>query len=142
VEFSLDTVDDIKLYRADDDRTGLTPWLHMDISDGPPPPSQLPSELPLLQSAPGASNKAGATQATKPEVTAASADVEVKTGDWLDHPTLGTCEVLSADEDNHVAIRLESGRRVELHLSLLSLSPKGTRGDGGTVYQVSIKRRR
>ena len=69
-------------------------------------------------------------------------DIEINEGDWLDHPTLGTCRVLTTDEDEHVSIELESGRRVELHLGLIQLTPAGTHDKGGRRFAVSIARRR
>ncbi len=141
LEFSLSTIDDIRLYRADDDRTGLEPWLHMDLSSGTPNPHDQERELPLLPTAPGADNRAASGKAGKGKATAAS-DIEISEGDWLDHPTLGTCRVLSTDEDEHVAIELESGRRVELHLGLIQLIASGEHEKGGTRFSVSIARRR
>jgi len=140
LEFSLSTIDDIRLYRADDDRTGLEPWLHMDLSTGGQHPHDQDRELPLLPTAPGVDNtsKAEGKQAT----TAIGSDVEISKGDWLDHPTLGTCRVLATDEDEHVSIELESGRRVELHLGLIQLTPTGTHERGGNRFSVSIARRR
>ena len=141
LEFNLVTVDDIRLYRAEDDRTGLAPWLHMDLTAGLPNPHDQKRELPLLPSAPGASNAKTSTSKAKGPTVAAS-DVEITQGDWLDHPTLGTCRVLGADEDEHVTIELESGRRVELHLGLIRLTPTGEHKQGGKRFSVSIARRR
>lgn len=129
LEISLTTNDDIRLYRAEDDRTGLEPWLHMDLGEGPPPATDDGERLQLLPSAPGASH-----------TEADDADVEV--GDWLDHPTLGTARVAATDDEDHVTIELGSGRKVQLHLNLLELSPKGEHDAGGRIFGVSIRRRR
>ena len=141
LEFSLSTIDDIRLYRADDDRTGLAPWLHMDLTSGLPNPHDQARELPLLPSAPGAMNAKGG-KSSAPGAPVAASDVDIQIGDWLDHPTLGTCRVLGADEEEHVTIELESGRRVELHLGLIRLTPQGEHEAGGKRFSVSIARRR
>lgn len=140
LEFSLTTIDDIRLYRADDDRTGLDPWLHMDVGSGPPPADEESRDIPVLASAPGSAPPTGAGGA--PRDGTGSADVEVRKGDRLDHPTLGSCQVVTDDHDDHVTIELESGRRVQLHLGLLTLEPAGKHADGGRIYKVSIRRRR
>jgi len=140
LEFSLSTIDDIRLYRADDDRTGLDPWLHMDLSAGLPNPHDQARELPLLPTAPGADSPGQGD--TGKRASSSNTDVEIDEGDWLDHPTLGTCRVLSTDEDEHVSIQLESGRRVELHLGLIQLSLVGTHDKGGKRFSVSVARRR
>ena len=140
IEFSLSTIDDIRLYRADDDRTGLEPWLHMDLTaSGLSHPHDQERELPLLPTAPGAKN---AAEEPPPATSESPGEAEIAVGDWLDHPTLGTCRVLKADEDEHVSIELESGRRVELHLGLIQLTPKGPHDKGGNRFSVSIARRR
>jgi predicted DNA-binding protein with PD1-like motif len=141
LEFSLSTIDDIRLYRAEDDSTGLAPWLHMDMSSGLPNPHEQDRELPLLPTAPGAGNAAKSSSKMK-GATVAATEIEISEGDWLDHPTLGTCRVLASDEDEHVTIELESGRRVELHLGLIQLTPSGTHVKGGNRFSVSIARRR
>jgi len=141
LEFSLSTIDDIRLYRAEDDRTGLSPWLHMDLTSGLPNPHDQKRELPLLPTAPGANNASGSKPKTKAASVSAS-DVEIATGDWLDHPTLGTCRVLATDEEEHMTIELESGRKVELHLGLIRLTPAGKHDKGGNCFSVSIARRR
>ncbi|MGM0577575.1 MAG: PPC domain-containing DNA-binding protein [Myxococcota bacterium] len=143
LEFSLTTIDDIRLYRDEDDRTGLDPWLHMDLGSGPPPAEDESAELPVLPSAPGADNRPEARTSGSGSTSAAEAPKpdDVRPGDWLEHPTLGTCRVITADEDDPVTIELQSGRRVELHLGLLDLESRGDK-DGGRLYKVRIRRRR
>ena len=62
-------------------------------------------------------------------------------GDWLDHPTLGAARVMAVESDEKVTIELESGRKVQLHVGLLQLTPSGTK-DGGRLFKVAIRRRR
>lgn len=130
-EFTLASVDDIRLFRGEDDRTGLDPWLHMSLGETPPTiasitPPALEDEGPEVDSPP---------EDDEPSV-------EVREGDWIEHPTLGRCEVVSSDNDERASIRLESGRVVELHLGLLELRPPRTDEDGITIIPVHIRRRR
>lgn len=141
IEFSLATVDDIRLYRVEDDRTGLDPWLHMDLSGGDSGEERI--ELPIIESAPGSAPPTASGSpppASAPETTE-SGNPEVLVNDWLDHPTLGAARVLAVESDEKVTIELESGRKVQLHVGLLQLTPSGTK-DGGRLYKVSIRRRR
>jgi predicted DNA-binding protein with PD1-like motif len=136
LEFIMSTVDDIKLYRAKDEMTGLDPWLHMDLGKGLPRAPDTRQPLPAI------------SRTTPPAVeTELSEEPErenptVNIGDWLRHPTLGTCKVVQGDHDDRVAIELASGRVVELHLDLLALTPTSRGEDGNPGYQVNIKRRR
>ncbi len=130
-EFSLSTIDDLRLYRGDDARTGLDPWRHMDLGGGPLPPAEESDELPLLPTAPGHKGQASSSE-----------DSYIEIGDWIDHPTLGACKVMTTDDDERAKIQLASGRRVELHLGLLELLPSGKHDDGGRLFKASIRRRR
>ena len=145
-EFTLDSIDDIRLYRADDESTGMMPWLHMDLGSGPPPAPPEDRDVPVVSSGPASQppRPAKARRAPKPSPsqapTASASDVVA--GDQLQHPTLGECEVLQVDDELRANIRLSSGREVELHLGLLNLEAAGSMADGGTLYQVRIRRRR
>ena len=139
-EFSLTTIDDIRLYRADDDRTGLEPWLQMDLGTGPPAPEGEAPEVPVIVTGPGSEPPHGAGRAKEQPLP--DEPLDVRPGDSLHHPTLGTCEVLAGTEER-VTIRLESGRTVELHLGLLTLEATGAPGPGGSrTFRVNIRRRR
>jgi predicted DNA-binding protein with PD1-like motif len=140
-EFTLSSVDDLRLYRAHDDRTGLEPWLHMDLGTGPPPSEREVEEIPVIQSSPGSARPS--PPATLPtEELGSDTPIEVAPGDWLQHPTLGQCEVVENDQDHRVTIRLESGRVVELHVGLLQLQPAGKARNGGRIFKVAIKRKK
>ena len=143
VEFSLSTIDDIRLYRAEDKRTGLDPWLHMELGSGKPPTRGESEELPIIASAPGAAppDPEPGTDGDDSTETNNGSAADVEVGDWLDHPTLGASRVLNVDSDERVTIELESGRKVQLHVGLLNLSASGKR-EGGTLYKVAIRRRR
>ena len=128
-EFSLNTCDDIRLFRAEDPKTGLEPWLHMDLGRGP----IADDDNALIET----------DRPTPGDAAAISQEnFELTPGDFLDHPTLGTCEVTDTDDDDRLSIRLESGRTVEIHRALLQLEPAGTTPAGDRLIKVRIKRRR
>lgn len=140
IEFSLATIDDIRLYRVEDDRTGLDPWLHMDLSGGDSSDKRI--ELPIIESAPGSAPPTDQTDAKPaPPPSPQASNPEVLLGDWLDHPTLGAACVMAVESDEKVTIELESGRKVQLHVGLLQLTAAGSK-DGGRLFKVSIRRRR
>jgi predicted DNA-binding protein with PD1-like motif len=151
LEFTLDAIDDLRFYRARDERSGLDGWLHLEFVQGgnpivrqtPPdtapipagPPAPAPIAAPLPAPAPPKSRKA-------PKVEAVDTSVpEIRPGDFLNHPTLGRCEVMTADQEDRLSIKLESGRIVELHTGLVDITPSAP-VDGARVFNVSIRRRR
>lgn len=136
VEFGLSVVDTVRLYRGTDSGTGLEPWLHLDLSDGPLRVPELPQDQPRNATARAAGKEEPLEKAISLE------DAEVTEGDWLEHPTLGSCQVVEFDGEGRVTIRLGSGRLVELHLGLLDLRPSANAPDGSRKFGVSIKRRK
>lgn len=135
LEFTLETVDDIRLYRAKDDRTGYDGWLHLEFAQ---------SGNPIVRQAPPEAQLVITPQTPAPRATPAAGDVghEVREGDFLNHPTLGRCVVINAEHDDRLTIRLESGRSVELHTGLVDIAPPRTAPDGTRSFAVSIRRRR
>jgi predicted DNA-binding protein with PD1-like motif len=135
-EFVLETIDDIRLYRERDERTGLDGWLHLEFAQaGNPIVRQAPPEAQLaITPQPPVVNK--------PAAPTESPVHDVREGDFLNHPTLGRCVVVSADQDDRLTIRLESGRNVELHTGLVDIAPPRTAADGTRTFAVSIRRRR
>ena len=136
LEFSLETVDDIRLYRAKDERTGYDGWLHLEFAQSGNPIVRQASAVAQLVITPQA------PAAPRPAPTAADAGNDVREGDYLNHPTLGRCVVTNADHDDRLTIRLESGRTVELHTGLVDIAPPRTAADGTRTFAVSIRRRR
>jgi len=136
IEFVLETIDDIRLYRARDERTGLDGWLHLEFAQsGNPIVRQAPPEAQLIVTP-------LATSATKTSRAVAEVVHDVREGDFLNHPTLGRCVVITADLDDRLTIRLESGRSVELHTGLIDIAPPHTAANGERTFAVSIRRRR
>lgn len=145
IEFTLDTMDDIRLYRSSDPRTGLDPWRHVEFGEGP---LKAPDDriIPLLEPhtappAPPAPPTAAKAAAFAPDEPSTAHELEISDGDILNHPTLGRCEIVSTSDEERLSIRLESGRVVELHLGLIELAPVRREGSK-RVYKATIKRRR
>jgi predicted DNA-binding protein with PD1-like motif len=130
LEFALVTCDDIRLHRAKDAETGLRPWLHMDLGD--------PGHGTEAQPVP--SSVGPAAQVT-PQSTGSLSQVDLKVGDAIEHPQLGTCEVVNTDDDERLSIRLGSGRIVEIHRTLLGVRLVGDHHPtGGRLFAVNIQR--
>lgn len=167
LEFMLESVDDLKLYRDLDERSGLDGWLRLEFASGggnpivrqtprdpgEPTPTPKPArEASPAPSVPAAPAKAPATKKKADARAAASVDDDVPTteetlqdirvGDLLNHPTLGQCVVISTDLEDRLQIRLESGRAVELHTGLIDIAPFRPGPGGERTFAVSIRRRR
>ncbi|MFT7579845.1 MAG: putative DNA-binding protein with PD1-like motif [Myxococcota bacterium] len=146
VEFVLQTHDDIQLFRAADERTGMMPWLHVEFGGGKPVARES-SVVPTAESAAPRTRPVAVAPAVTPrarvKTSAEPHELDIRPGDSLNHPTLGRCEVLGGDveTEERLTIKLESGRVVELHLGLLELTPVPTE-DGTRIFKVSIRRRR
>jgi len=141
IEFTLDTLDDIRLYRSADEKTGLDPWLHIEFGAGPPP-ARDDKRIAIAPDAPAVAAAAPAPRRPEPERSPLpDQELEFSEGDLLHHPTLGRCEVVGGDGEERLTIRLESGRCVEIHLRLLELTPIEPDGKR-RVYKVAIRRRR
>lgn len=138
-EFTLDTADDIRLYREVDARSGLEAWLHVNF---------VSSDAPAYR-APTGGNQLNTTLPEPPPTTQGAKTIstetgaaEVREGDFLDHPTLGRCEVTDAEQPDRVTIKLESGRLVELHTGLITVEQREVLRSGKRVFAVTIRRRR
>lgn len=138
IEFHLTTNDDIRLYRAEDARTGLDAWLHVEFGEGPLPRVEDERKIEVI---------APTDKRRRPNKAVAVAvaddgpdELEIREGDLINHPTLGRCEVSDGDGDERWRVKLASGRTVELHLGLLELTPMPNEGER-RVFKVTIKRR-
>jgi predicted DNA-binding protein with PD1-like motif len=135
LEFTLETADDVRLYREIDTRSGLDAWLHVNFvtSDGPLYRGGAPTPAAVEAPAPTPGAKTVSTE---------NGSTEIREGDFLDHPTLGRCEVVDAEQSDRVSIKLESGRLVELHTGLITVEERETLKNGKRVFAVAIRRRR
>jgi predicted DNA-binding protein with PD1-like motif len=127
-EFVIDTIDDFALVREYDKETGLYPWLNIVPKDGH---ISSDDEIDRTDFLPG---RLGARPSEdEPEY-------ELNADDTLVHPRLGTCTLLSADDDR-ASIRLENGRIVELHLGLLRLQRISKSPKGHQTFEVIVRKR-
>lgn len=137
LEYVLDAFDDFTLLRKLDEQTGFAQWVQLD----------------LARSTGALSRQAAAAAAAGLPETVDDIDgddegddvdeesVELEPGDILDHPRLKRCEVISSDGERAV-IRLQSGRTAELHLSVISLTPRASDEEGRRIFGVQIRRRK
>ena len=127
-EFVVDTVDDFALVREYDEETGLYPWLNIAPRDADN------AEDVTLDRGEFLPGRLGARPSEdEPEY-------DLNADDTLEHPRLGTCTLLSADDDR-ASIRLENGRVVELHLGLLRLQRISKSPAGHQTFQVNVRKR-
>jgi len=162
-EFTLESVDDLRLYRDIDERSGLDGWLRLEfVQGGNPivrqtpkdagelaveaaerrlPQAEKPAPAKPVSEKPAAKKKAAKVLDEEP-VSNEETLQEIRVGDFLNHPTLGRCVVVSAEHEERLHIKLESGRVVELHTGLIDISPYRPGDNGERVFAVSIRRRR
>ena len=82
----------------------------------------------------------GLLRANVPNDDSTPGEVELGTGDFLEHPRLGLCEVVDLADESRIAIRIPTGRVVELHRRIVHLAFAEER-DGHKVFSVSIRRK-
>jgi len=125
-EFNVQTYDDVRLFRDDDAATGLRQWVMMELLD-----------QPKSKKKSTASKSVDEIAEVTPEGTE---EIEVNVGDFLEHPRLGTCEVVDLTDDSRIAIKIQTGRIVELHRGIVKLDRIESR-EGHQVYSVAIRRK-
>jgi len=147
LEFVLDTFDDFTLLRKLDEETGFEQWVQLDLAGDRG--TRLPPARPAAAAAADARRAAARAAASEESETAGGGDdedeedgesFELHAGDILEHPRLKRCQVVSSDGER-ATIRLQNGRSVELHLSVVSLTLQSTDPEGQRVFGVQIRRR-
>ena len=123
LEFTILALDDVRLYRDDDPQTGLRGWVMMEMLED--------------EDEEAAGSQAGALAAT-PAVSEPAFEIDI--GDFLNHPRLGTCEVIDVADEARIAIRLSTGRVVELHRGIIDLKPVDLESEHRT-FEVSIRKK-
>jgi len=127
VEFIVQTFDDITLRRYEDYKTGLARWLdvavHVDAGD----PEFVRSGRAAMEAMPS-------------RLLEATEMPQLKVGDSLQHPRLGTCVVTQVVDQDRISIQMESGQVAQLHLGLLTLTRAGT-FKGRPLYDVHVRKR-
>jgi predicted DNA-binding protein with PD1-like motif len=127
LEITCQTFDDITMRRYDDPDTNLARWL--DVSVNVAKSVEEPVQSGRL-----------AMEAMPSRLLEPNEMPRLRIGDYLEHPRLGSCEVVKVVDDDRISIRMESGKVAQLHLGLLTLGP-GRQSKGRKIYDVSIRRR-
>lgn len=127
VELLALTFDDITLRSYDDPHAGFARWLDVAVN---------------VVEADAGSVRSGrvAMEAMPSRLLEANEMPQLRVGDALEHPRLGTCVVTQVVDQDRIAIQMESGKIAQLHLGLLTLVKSGAR-QGRNVYQVQVRRR-
>jgi predicted DNA-binding protein with PD1-like motif len=127
VELLAQSFDDITLRRYDDPASGLARWLDVGVNQVASDPEAVRSGRVALEAMP--------SRLLEPEELP-----QLKAGDELAHPRLGSCVVTQVIDQERVSIQMESGKIAQLHLGLLTLTRAGSR-HGRAVYQVAVRKR-
>ena len=127
VELLAHTFDDITLRRVEDPAAGFARWLDVGVNVVAGDPETVRSGRAALEAMP--------SRLLEPEEMP-----QLKAGDALEHPRLGSCVITQVMDQDRVAIQMESGKVAQLHLGLLTLSRAGSR-HGRAVYQVAVRKR-
>jgi predicted DNA-binding protein with PD1-like motif len=127
-EFCIHTVENVVLHRMKDKSTGLGLWLQM---------------LPAGISVPASLTLDGNDEPdeVEEEEDFNEDELQIEDGDWLSHPRLGMCYVMTFDGEDRLKVRLQSGRIAELMMSMFRLSLEGIK-DGGKVFKVEVRKKR
>ena len=129
-EFQLTAFDGVRLFRDEDPMTGLRQWGMMEMLSGSKPKKKKKAVM----------TDEVAASALDAQLEAEMGEVELVTGDFLEHPRLGLCEVVDLADESRIAIRIPTGRVVELHRRIVHLAFAEER-DGHKVFSVSIRRK-
>jgi len=134
-EFTLLAVEDATLVRQSDE--GFGSWRQLQtpfdydlapvVPRHPSGPLTRPTPAPIYQSA-------DEDEATELII------LEMKVGDFVDHPRFGVCKIVHAPVDEKLSIRLPTGKHVDLHLGVMRVLPPKQAG-GRKIFQVEVKRK-
>ena len=127
-EFQLTAFDGVRLFRDEDPRTGLRQWVMMEMLENQKPKKRKLTAKPAQE----------IVEEEEPELD--PGEVELVTGDFLEHPRLGLCEVVDLADESRIAIRIPTGRVVELHRRIVHLAFSEQKEDH-KVFSVSIRRK-
>jgi len=129
-EFLMCVLDDVTLVRAAGEP--YDPWVQVQNRDAalPAPPAMM---QPIIR--PPASFRP-----PDPDEADELILLEIKPGDYVDHPRFGQCRVVHAPQDDRLTVRLGSGKNVDLHTGVLRILPARQQG-GRKVYPMELRKR-
>lgn len=127
VELQCQTFDDITLRRYHDSDVGFARWLDVSVNNQDEVAESVRSGRAAMEAMP--SRLLEPTEMPR-----------LRVGDCLQHPRLGTCEVVAIVDDERITIRVDGGKLAQLHLGLLTLVAT-ERKAGRVTYDVHIRRR-
>ncbi len=130
VEFVIMTLDNLVLQRCADEDTGIDQWLQLLPAGGEEVDLQ-PMREPDLEPE---------QEYDEDYNDLADEDLNLREGDWLSHPRLGMCYVITYDGEERVKVKLKSGRIAELMLTMFRLAVSGMK-DGGKVWKVEMRKK-
>lgn len=112
-------------------------------------PTSAPTPAPKpAQQAMSWQEAAQAAQQVRPAPVAAggpppkpSEEPDFKAGDWLDHPTLGRCQIMRVEDDETVHVRMRGGKVGKLVLESFEILFDGEEG-GRSVFKLRKNRGR
>lgn len=129
-EFMITACGDVSLIR--DGAARFRPWVQLQAAG--------PSGIAQIEAAP--------PRPVPPAMHAAGSDdemselniLEMKGGDYVDHPKFGVCRISADPVEDKISIRLATGKQVDLSLGIMRvLEPKML--GGRRVFRLEIKRR-
>jgi len=137
-EFLIVTMDDLALVRDGSDPSGFAPWMQV----------QAGAEM-RIRAAAARTTEGPAPRPPAPPPTYTSPDedestelniLDMREGDYVDHPRFGECRIVHAPQDEKISIRLPTGKHVDLSLGVMRVLPPRQKG-GRKVFQVEVRRK-
>lgn len=132
-EFFLLALDDVTFVR--DENSVFAPWVQVQTSEAlkarvqVPPPALQPLTRPPQE-----------TRLPDSDETDELILMQIQPGDYLDHPRFGLCRVVNPPREDHVSVRLGSGKNVDLHTGVIRILPPRESG-GKRIFPVELRRR-
>jgi predicted DNA-binding protein with PD1-like motif len=131
-EFLLITCADAALVR--DESAAFSPWVQLQASA---PGKTGASILEPMVTRPAATV---IHQAVDEDEMTELAILEMRTGDYVDHPKFGVCRITAEPLEDKITIRLSTGKHVDLSLNIMKvLEPKQL--GGRRIFGLEIKRK-
>lgn len=134
-EFLILALDDVAFVRAAGE--AYEPWVQV----------QAPEEIRARSSVPPPAIQPIVRPPTEPTFRPPDPDeaeelilLEMKPGDYVDHPRFGMCRVVHPPQEDRLTIRLSSGKHVDLHVGVLHILPGRQVGDR-KVYPIEMRKR-